>query len=277
VLPSLTFLDTEPPDPSAASPGGPELSLDTEVPKLPPSGRAMHVRHVQLLNREPFWWLMAAVVFCVGVAVIQVEVRSTEGEEITVHKEGAAAEQPAPDEHQRQREVLRQQPAEQGDGSAEAAGEAQAYESDSSPPAQEGYGYGLNDSLHLAFCTVALNVLMLVWGVTQEFVMTNSYKDVEDGVLRQVPSTVFVVLCNRLAAVAFTWSLLQVRGKQPVLLWLSSLEFISFTFQTVVKSGKLLPVVVLSSLRGKKTHNARLCRARGDILRVGGLRPRDCE
>jgi adenosine 3'-phospho 5'-phosphosulfate transporter B2 len=228
----------------------------------------MHVRHVQLLNREPFWWLMAAVVFCVGVAVIQVEVRSTEGEEITVHKEGAAAEQPAPDEHQRQREVLRQQPAEQGDGSAEAAGEAQAYESDSSPPAQEGYGYGLNDSLHLAFCTVALNVLMLVWGVTQEFVMTNSYKDVEDGVLRQVPSTVFVVLCNRLAAVAFTWSLLQVRGKQPVLLWLSSLpalsnmaaswcqyeslEFISFTFQTVVKSGKLLPVVVLSSVRGKK-------------------------
>lgn len=208
----------------------------------PGQTKAVHaVKHVSLLNREPFWWLLAAIVFCVGVAVVQVEVTaSPAGGAAIAAKEPSAPASPAPPE----------------------AADAQA-----SPGAPREGGFSLNDSLHLAFCTVALNVLMLIWGVTQEFVMTNFYKD-DRGDVRQVPSTLFVVFCNRIVAVAFTGILMHVRGKEPIFYWVSglpalsnmaaswcqyeSLEFISFTFQTVVKSGKLLPVVVLSSLRGKR-------------------------
>ncbi|CAE6967423.1 slc35b2 [Symbiodinium natans] len=109
---------------------------------------------------------------------------------------------------------------------------------------------------------------MILWGIAQEFIMTNVYVG-RNGESLQIPSSLFLVLCNRASATAFSALILKLRQKQlffdgcldslppavsnSLASWCqySSLSYISFGLQTTAKSTKILPVVIISSLRGK--------------------------
>ncbi|CAK0831703.1 unnamed protein product [Prorocentrum cordatum] len=122
--------------------------------------------------------------------------------------------------------------------------------------------------LNLLYCVVSLNAAMLLWGISQEYVMTNDYST-KPGVVSKIPSSLFVVLCNRIASALFTGWVVRVHGQG---LWVpghmlaakaavsngvsswsqyKSLDYISFTLQTTTKSAKMLPVLLMSSWRGK--------------------------
>jgi len=190
------------------------------------------VQHVALLNNHCFWWLMGMLITCVAIAVVKVEVngRPSATQEGSIHT--------AAEEH---------------------------------PTSRSSSSSWWDDFASLVFCVVGLHICMLFWGVAQEFVMTNKYAD-RTGLKnpQAMPSTLFIVLCNRLCSILFAGCLCKLRGKQLYFtgFWSSampavsntlsswcqygSLHYVSFTLQTTAKSGKLLPVVVLGSIRGKK-------------------------
>eukprot|EP00434_Breviolum_minutum_P009231 symbB.v1.2.008134.t1/scaffold509.1/size193965/4 len=120
----------------------------------------------------------------------------------------------------------------------------------------------------LAFCFIALNTSMILWGIAQEFIMTNVYVG-RHGQILQLPSPLFLVLCNRTTTMIFSSILLRLRGQ--VLFFSGAIDalppavsntcaswsqyaclgYISFGLQTTAKSIKILPVVIISSLRGR--------------------------
>jgi len=201
------------------------LRAQISLERRPAAKPGQHeVEHISLLNNNRFWWLMGAVVVCVGIAVIKMEVsdREVDASQPVVPK---AEEEPS--------------------------------------------SYTLANAMHLCSCAVALNVAMLVWGVGQEFVMTNLYED-SLGNREKVPDTIFIVFCNRTVCVFFSGLIIFLHGRSIafpgitlaslpaisnlVASWCQyqSLAYISFALQTTVKSAKLLPVVFVSSLRGKR-------------------------
>lgn len=210
-----------------------------------PAGR---VKHVEMLNQEEFWWLMAAVVLCVGLAVVRIEVDS-------VHESPALEEKP-----------LRQKAANY-DGN-EGSRDQHLSGAASPDPAAEAVTWNPRRILHLCACGAALNAIQLCWGVLQEYVMTRDYVNV-DGTEAGSPDVQFIVLCNRVSACLIAGIILLVRG-QPLMfdnfsqnLWPAitniaaswcqyrALLYISFVLQTTAKSAKLLPVLILDKLRGK--------------------------
>lgn len=126
----------------------------------------------------------------------------------------------------------------------------------------------LQKLLHLGFCAVALNISMLLWGISQEFVMSTAYSDAQ-GSVERVPSTLNVVFWNRVSTFLFSGLLLAMQGtscsSQGILMsalpaasnamasWCqySSLQYISFALQTTAKTSKIAPVLIIDSLRGK--------------------------
>ena len=178
------------------------------------------VENLQLLNKQGFWWLMGALVLLVAVAVVRVEVAHESVEDV----QGAQPEQDA---------------------------------NESIP----------SDLVNAAFCIVGLITCMVIWGVAQEFVMTHKYSD-SAGHIGFLPSPMFVVFCNRVFTILFCSLLLYVQGKTPSMecqewAWpalsnsasswcqYQSLAYVSFALQTSIKSCKILPVQLISLLRGK--------------------------
>lgn len=201
-------------------------------PGLPKLQKPHAVEHVALLNNEGFWYLMGVMILCVGAAVIRVEIHNSSARE--------------------KAKLMRKN----------------STNSSSNPSASQIRDYSRNNTLHLVFCVVALNICMLLWGIAQEFVSTNRYTD-KLGHKAGIPNALFLVLCNRMVSVIFSGSLITCNGKSLSFdgFWLAgppaitngfaswcqyeSLNFISFTLQTTAKSSKLLPVVLLSAIRGK--------------------------
>eukprot|EP00927_Polykrikos_kofoidii_P077285 TRINITY_DN7423_c0_g1_i4.p1 TRINITY_DN7423_c0_g1~~TRINITY_DN7423_c0_g1_i4.p1 ORF type:complete len:905 (+),score=80.65 TRINITY_DN7423_c0_g1_i4:105-2819(+) len=122
--------------------------------------------------------------------------------------------------------------------------------------------------LKLAVCAVGLNASMLFWGIAQEFMMTNTYKD-DNGNKETLPHPMSLVICNRMMTVFFCGSMLLLQGTKisipPCNVFLpagsnllaswfqyQSLAYVSFPLLTLSKSAKLLPVMVISSCRGKR-------------------------
>lgn len=242
-----------------------------EVPPTPPPLLssdplpAHRVEHIHLLSETPFWWMMGVVIMLVTVVVVRTEVQQTTSnaaEEETFEAEQSKVEKP-------EKRLV----------NGECAGNApttdvKSLESPSEPPAggrkaEEFTMYYSYESIQkLVFCFMALNMSMILWGIAQEFIMTNVYYD-RDGQVRELPSALFLVLANRIFTMAFSAFLLWTR-EQPLLfpgcidaVWpavsntcaswsqYSSLGYISFGLQTTAKSVKILPVVIISSLRGK--------------------------
>lgn len=201
------------------------------------------VQHIRLLNREGFWLLMGSVIFLVAAAVVTVEVNET--------RMGKEANE---------REPLK---------NCGSAGNGTFGDSADGKPKKKPAAKAVSTFLQLAFCVAGLNVSMLLWGVAQEFVITNEYVD-KHGISSHMPSALFLVFCNRLGSVLFSGLLCGLLSEPvgvdtffaagtPAITNLlaswcqySSIEYISFPLQTTAKSAKLLPVLLINVLRGKK-------------------------
>lgn len=210
------------------------------------------VQHIALLNDIRFWCLMAVVIICIAVAVIRMELQLKDDED------GVEAEkQSAPQERQHRQ-------GEQHNAQAPAAGDGAAAE-----PAQDSV-HPLRWVANLFFCVIGLNISMLFWGVAQEFMMTSTYVG-QDGKEEQIPSALCLVMFNRMLTVAVTSIIIALNPRYSfdfsgrsacglpavsnlLASWCQyqSLAYVSFPIQTAAKSAKLLPVVVLGSLRGKR-------------------------
>lgn len=175
------------------------------------------VEHVASLNKDSLWYLMAVTIVCIGMVCVHLETLT------------------------------------------------QAYATGrSTNPFYGSWKY----FMRLIFCAVGLNLSMLFWGIAQEYMMTNAYMD-HDGNEETLSHSMVLVFSNRVMSVAFCGFILWLQSSQgfmpPVesigpastnLLasWFQyqSLVYVSFPLQTVAKSAKLLPVMCISSLRGKR-------------------------
>eukprot|EP00634_Sargassococcus_sp_CCMP2135_P012590 CAMPEP_0198657002 /NCGR_PEP_ID=MMETSP1467-20131203/11246_1 /TAXON_ID=1462469 /ORGANISM="unid. sp., Strain CCMP2135" /LENGTH=428 /DNA_ID=CAMNT_0044393089 /DNA_START=100 /DNA_END=1386 /DNA_ORIENTATION=- len=120
----------------------------------------------------------------------------------------------------------------------------------------------------LAFCFIGLQASYLTWGYVQEKVMTREYAT------GKFPSATFCVFSNRVLAVliAMLATLYQHGGKlcisapyyafAPCALSNSlssfgqyqALRYVSFPLQTISKSTKVIPVMLMGKLLNKKTY-----------------------
>lgn len=216
-----------------------ETGPPAKLNKVHPPGRHHEherhkVEHVELLNNAGFWWLMGALIFMIAVAVMGIDADNARPGEKSALAASSSGRTPQTSPGQSSRELT----------------------------------YG--NVAHLGFCVVSLYISMLAWGVAQEFVMTNAYGPDPD-TAETLPSVSFLVFCNRGIAAMFSMILIVSQGKtlafqgfthaaspavtNLVASWCQyrSLEYISFALQTTAKSAKLLPVVIIGSLRGKRT------------------------
>mmetsp|Transcript_42254 Transcript_42254/g.78632 ORF Transcript_42254/g.78632 Transcript_42254/m.78632 type:complete len:799 (-) Transcript_42254:267-2663(-) len=216
-------------------------------PVINHTGRRHRVEHVPMLSEQPFWWMMAGLIILVSVVVIRMEVQDPHPPQ----KEKDTVENAIEAEHKMQDSIQIRSSTPR----AEADKEMETF-------------YSPENLRRLCFCFVALNTCMILWGIAQEFIMTNVYIG-RNGEGQTIPSALFLVLGNRLTAAAFSALILVLRRKQlffdgcidslppavsnSMASWCqySSLSYISFGLQTTAKSTKILPVVMISSLRGK--------------------------
>jgi hypothetical protein len=126
-----------------------------------------------------------------------------------------------------------------------------------------------NPWLHLCFCFAVLQVSMMFWGISQEYVMTQMRYPTADGGVDALNSAAFPIFLNRLFSVLFFGVVMVLRQERFVFdgqrkciapaisnglaSWCqyASLNFVPFAVQTTAKTTKLLPVVMLNTLRGK--------------------------
>eukprot|EP00930_Biecheleria_cincta_P092442 TRINITY_DN8235_c0_g2_i1.p1 TRINITY_DN8235_c0_g2~~TRINITY_DN8235_c0_g2_i1.p1 ORF type:complete len:815 (+),score=99.77 TRINITY_DN8235_c0_g2_i1:137-2581(+) len=200
------------------------------------------VEHLPILKDARFWWCLAGLIILVAIAVVTIEVTQARDAAKEASKE-ASTEQ-----------------------AVEASNEAVSASEHTEP--QDHYYAGENLK-RLCFCVVGLNAAQIFWGISQEYVMTSSYTDGHGETVR-MPSSLFLVLCNRLLSILFSAMLLGIRRKNylfrgyrssffpaatnTVASWCQywSLHYITFELQTAAKTAKLLPVVLISFFRGKK-------------------------
>ena len=121
--------------------------------------------------------------------------------------------------------------------------------------------------LLLAFCFFGLQISYLTWGYVQEKVMTTEYTT------GKFPSATFCVFSNRLIAIIVALAAMLYQhgsARVPAPLWafapcslsnsLSSyaqyqaLRYVSFSLQTLSKSTKVIPVMLMGKLLNKKSY-----------------------
>jgi solute carrier family 35 (adenosine 3'-phospho 5'-phosphosulfate transporter), member B2 len=118
----------------------------------------------------------------------------------------------------------------------------------------------------LALCFLGLQVSYLTWGYMQELIMTKVFEATERVPDGKFPSAIFCVLSNRVLAVIVALAAVRIRhgaffanNKAPLLAFTpcalsntlsswsqyASLKYVSFPVQTVFKSSKIIPVMVM--------------------------------
>lgn len=119
----------------------------------------------------------------------------------------------------------------------------------------------------LLFCFFGLQVSYLTWGYVQEKVMTTDYAT------GRFPSATFCVFSNRVLAIVVSFALILYRHGTPAIpapLWTfapcslsnslssygqyQSLRYVSFPLQTLSKSTKVIPVMLMGKLLNKKVY-----------------------
>ena len=120
----------------------------------------------------------------------------------------------------------------------------------------------------LLFCFIGLQASYLTWGYVQEKVMTKEYST------GRFPSATFCVFSNRVLAVTVAWAVTMYKhgGKLniPAPLWVfapcalsntlssfgqyQALHYVSFPLQTIAKSTKVIPVMIMGKVLNKKTY-----------------------
>lgn len=136
--------------------------------------------------------------------------------------------------------------------------------------ASEGDGRGT--ALKLVGCFVGLQASYLTWGYLQEKVMTKEYSGGEN-----FPSAMFCVLMNRVFAILTAFVLVLFTTGRPTInrrKWLDfalpalsntlssfgqyqALRYVPFPFQTIAKSTKVIPVMLMGKLLNNKAYGWR--------------------
>mmetsp|Transcript_3506 Transcript_3506/g.3933 ORF Transcript_3506/g.3933 Transcript_3506/m.3933 type:complete len:442 (+) Transcript_3506:117-1442(+) len=121
-------------------------------------------------------------------------------------------------------------------------------------------------ALKLAFCFMGLQASYLTWGYMQELIMTTEFKPTENVPSGKFPSAAFCVFSNRFLAViigaiacklkhgsvyanniAPLWSFAPCAMSNTISSWsqYASLKYVAFPVQTVFKSSKIIPVMIM--------------------------------
>jgi adenosine 3'-phospho 5'-phosphosulfate transporter B2 len=133
-----------------------------------------------------------------------------------------------------------------------------------------GSGDGHSDfqqsALKLAFCFIGLQASYLTWGYMQELIMTTVFEPTENVPSGKFPSAAFCVFSNRFLAVivgaiacklkhgavyannhAPLWSFAPCAMSNTLSSWsqYASLKYVAFPVQTVFKSSKIIPVMMM--------------------------------
>ena len=124
-------------------------------------------------------------------------------------------------------------------------------------------------AVKLAFCFSALQISYLTWGYMQELIMTTTFKPTNSSPEGKFPSAAFCVFSNRFLAVIVALIAVRIKhgsffanNKAP--LWAftpcalsntmsswsqyASLKYVSFPVQTVFKSSKIIPVMIMGKV-----------------------------
>jgi len=117
-----------------------------------------------------------------------------------------------------------------------------------------------------SFCFVGLQASYLLWGYMQELIMTKTFTPTESAPNGKFPSAAFCVFSNRFLAVIVAMIAVKIKhgsvfanNKAPLLAFTpcavsntvsswsqyASLKFVSFPVQTVFKSSKIIPVMLM--------------------------------
>lgn len=134
-------------------------------------------------------------------------------------------------------------------------------------PDEKGKAAHVHELAVLSFCFVGLQASYLTWGYVQEKVMTTDYTT------GRFPSATFCVFSNRLLAILVAASVVIYQHRRlhlPAPLWafapcsvsnsLSSygqyqaLRYVSFPLQTLSKSTKVVPVMLMGKLLNRKSY-----------------------
>lgn len=135
---------------------------------------------------------------------------------------------------------------------------------------QQADGDGDGTWCQLIVCIIGLQVSYLIWGVVQERVMTSTYGDDKE----KFPSATFCVFSNRVCAILLAMALvwhetggtlslgvpLHAFAPPSISNTLSSfgqyeaLHYVSFPMQTLSKSTKVLPVMLMGTLLNNKSY-----------------------
>ena len=120
-----------------------------------------------------------------------------------------------------------------------------------------------------AFCFVGLQVSYLTWGYMQELIMTTEFEPTPRVPTGKFPSAAFCVFSNRFLAVIVAMIAVKIKhgaifanNKAPLCAFTpcalsntmsswsqyASLKYVSFPVQTVFKSSKIIPVMVMGKL-----------------------------
>ncbi|MGK3757291.1 MAG: adenosine 3'-phospho 5'-phosphosulfate transporter B2 [Bacillariaceae sp.] len=121
-------------------------------------------------------------------------------------------------------------------------------------------------ALKLAFCFIGLQASYLTWGYMQELIMTTVFEPTENVPSGKFPSAAFCVFSNRFLAVivgaiacklkhgavyannhAPLWSFAPCAMSNTLSSWsqYASLKYVAFPVQTVFKSSKIIPVMIM--------------------------------
>lgn len=119
------------------------------------------------------------------------------------------------------------------------------------------------------FCFAGLQVSYLTWGYMQELIMTTQFQPTPRVPLGKFPSAAFCVFSNRFLAVLVALVAVRVKhgalfSKSTAPLWAytpcalsntvsswsqyASLKYVSFPVQTVFKSSKIIPVMIMGKV-----------------------------
>jgi solute carrier family 35 (adenosine 3'-phospho 5'-phosphosulfate transporter), member B2 len=129
-------------------------------------------------------------------------------------------------------------------------------------------------ALKFLFCFVGLQVSYLTWGYMQELIMTTQFEPTPRVPSGKFPSAAFCVFSNRFLAVIVALVIVRVKHgaffanntaplhaftpcalSNTISSWsqYASLKFVSFPIQTVFKSSKIIPVMIMGKvLKGAK-------------------------
>mmetsp|Transcript_22689 Transcript_22689/g.32013 ORF Transcript_22689/g.32013 Transcript_22689/m.32013 type:complete len:427 (+) Transcript_22689:203-1483(+) len=137
--------------------------------------------------------------------------------------------------------------------------------------------------LKFVFCFVGLQLSYLTWGYMQELIMTTEFKPTKHAPKGLFPSASFCVFSNRFLAIIVAMIAVRIRHgaicynntapyyaftpcafSNTMSSWsqYASLRFVSFPVQTVFKSSKIIPVMIMGmALKGTKYPSSQYCEA----------------